>query len=83
MAFECDGCSSDRLLSVSGKTSDMFNAEFKNARYEGYVPQDLGVGGGDYIEIEFCLDCGKVQGILKAEDPEFYTEAEDDEDEDY
>jgi len=77
MAFECDGCSSDRLLSVGGKTSDLFNAEFHNVGYEGYVPSDLGIGGSDYIEMEICLDCGKVQGILKAEDPEFYTDAKE------
>jgi len=82
MAYQCDGCSSDRLLSVNGKVSDMFSADFKNADYQGYVPRDLGVGGGDYIELEICLDCGKVQGIKKAEDPEFYTEAKESSEED-
>ena len=77
MSYQCDGCSSKRLLAVGGKTSDMFNANFQNADYEGYVPNDLGIGGGDYIDIEICLDCGKVQGIAKAEDPEFYTNAKE------
>jgi len=81
MAYECDGCSSDRLLSINGKVSDMFSADFKNADYQGYVPHDLGVGGGDYIKMKICLNCGKVQGVSKAEDPEFYIDlTEDDED---
>ena len=78
----CDSCSSDRLLSIGGKVSDMFNAEYKNVSYNGYVPDDLGVGGGDYLEMDICLDCGKVQDILKAADPEFFTDAEESEDED-
>ena len=82
MAYQCDKCSSDRLLTIGGKVSDMFNASFKTADYEGYVPHDLGVGGGDYIEVEICLDCGKVQGIEKAQDPEFYTEAKESANED-
>ena len=77
MTYHCDSCHGDRILTIGGKVSDMFNADFKNANYEGYVPHDLGIGGGDYIEMEICLDCGKVQGILKAEDPEFYTEAKE------
>jgi hypothetical protein len=77
MAYNCDSCSSNRLLSINGKVSDMFSADFKNVDYQGYVPHDLGIGGGDYIELEICLDCGKVQGITKQEDPEFYQEAKE------
>ena len=79
----CEGCHSDRLLTVNGKVSDMFSSSFKNADYDGYVPQDLGIGGGDYIEFEVCLDCGKLQGITKQEDPEFYQEAKESAEEDY
>ena len=82
MANHCDSCHGDRLLTFGGKVSDMFNADFKNASYEGYVPEDLGIGGGDYIEMTICLDCGKAQDILKAEDPEFYTDAKESVEED-
>jgi hypothetical protein len=34
-----------------------------NAVYhDGYVPRALGIGGGDYIEFEVCLNCGQMQG---------------------
>lgn len=28
----------------------------------GSVPHDMNIGGGDYIEFEFCLECGQIQG---------------------
>lgn len=28
----------------------------------GYAPRDLGLGGGDYIRVWFCLDCGVIRG---------------------
>jgi hypothetical protein len=30
--------------------------------HDGYVPRDLGIGGGDYLEFTFCLDCGLIKG---------------------
>lgn len=30
----------------------------------GYVPDDMGVGGGDYVDIDLCLNCGRVQGTF-------------------
>lgn len=55
-------CGSDRLLLVNGKVSDMCSVTVGEHTRDGYVPRNLNIGGGDYLEIEFCLDCGKVQG---------------------
>lgn len=30
--------------------------------HHGYVPGDLGIGGGDDMEFDLCLDCGQLQG---------------------
>lgn len=38
-------------MEVNGRTNE----------HEGYVPQEFGVGGGDYIEFSFCLECGQIQ----------------------
>ena len=27
----------------------------------GYVPSGLGIGAGDYVRLDFCLDCGRIQ----------------------
>ena len=30
--------------------------------HNGYVPSDMGIGGGNYVELELCLDCGHTNG---------------------
>lgn len=40
----------------------MCSAYFGDKVYDGYVPDGLNVGGGDYLEFNMCLNCGKVQG---------------------
>lgn len=58
----CQKCESDRLVSIGGKTSDCCYALIKGRQHDGYVPSDMGVGGGDYLKFELCLNCGQVQG---------------------
>jgi hypothetical protein len=62
MTDNCKSCGSDRMVEVMGKVSDCFGASHKVNDYNGYVPDDLGVGGGDYIELEYCLQCGQIKG---------------------
>jgi hypothetical protein len=33
-----------------------------DAAHDGYVPSKMGIGGGDYMEFSYCLDCGQIQG---------------------
>lgn len=58
----CQKCKSDRVISMYGKVSDMCHASIGDMEHEGYVPSDLGVGGGDDLDFELCLDCGQIQG---------------------
>lgn len=57
---EC--CESQRLCTISCKCSDLFNAEIEGNEHDGYVPPDLGIGGGDYVKMVYCLNCGQIQG---------------------
>ena len=68
----CQNCNSPRLAAVSGKTSDCCFVAFKHSgkELEGYVPYDLGIGGGDYIEFTYCLDCLQIQGTFPISEPE-------------
>jgi len=66
----CIKCNSDRIISVSGKTSDLCFTEYKDKEHDGYVVEDIGIGGGDMINIEYCLECGQIQGEFPVEDPE-------------
>ena len=63
-------CGSERIISLSGKTSDLANTSYNEFQKDGYVPYDLGIGGGDYIEFEFCADCGKIQDFHSLTDEE-------------
>lgn len=61
----CSRCKSNRILGVSGKTSDCFSlTDYRTQRDMcGYVIANAGIGeGGDYIEFDYCIDCGQIQG---------------------
>lgn len=55
-------CGSARLCDYGGKTSDMNDFRVGGKEGDGYVPYDMGIGGGDYVEFTYCLDCGRIQG---------------------
>jgi len=81
----CDSCDSIRLASVEAKCSDCCDVQVGSANHSGYVPNDIGIGGGDYIEIDYCLDCGKIQGDFplessRLEENEDYDDDDDDDD---
>lgn len=60
--MSCQRCQSERVLSVGGKVSDMFWASIGDKDHDGYVPDDLGCGSGDYFTLSYCLDCGQTVG---------------------
>lgn len=60
----CQKCNSNRVVSVSAKCSDLCVIEYNGSSSNGYVPRDLGIGGGDYVDFSYCLECGQLQGIF-------------------
>ncbi len=60
--MNCNGCDSTRLCYVQAKCSDLSNIHIGDKELDGYVPDDLGIGGGDYVDFGFCLDCGMIRG---------------------
>ena len=62
--MKCQACNSQRVALVCGKTSDLCVVEIAYVPREsdGYVPRDMNIGGGDYLEFNYCLDCGQIQG---------------------
>lgn len=65
--MSCQRCKSERLIRVGGKVSDCFHASLGDSKYDGYVPNDLGIGSGDYVRLEYCADCGQIQGEFPLE----------------
>jgi hypothetical protein len=60
----CIKCDSRRILYVRAKCSDQCYTAANGNEVNGYVPNDMGLGGGDYIEISLCMDCGQVQSVF-------------------
>lgn len=63
----CQRCGSKRVIGVSGKCSDSFSAmrHYDDGTFQekiGYVPEDLGIGEDKYMDFDYCLDCGQIQG---------------------
>lgn len=59
---KCQRCKSPRVATLSAKCSDMCGWSTDEFEHRGYAPEDVGVGGGDYIQLSYCLDCGQIQG---------------------
>lgn len=84
-------CGSTRLLSVGAKASDLQCWRYEKdgelvGEKEDYAPYIKSVSGGDYIELEFCADCGQIQQFEPVSEDalneyfEIETETEFDED---
>jgi len=62
-------CGSNRIASVNAKCSDLCNVQLPSGEeLDGYVPDNLNIGGGDYIRFEFCMDCGRIQDEFPTEE---------------
>ena len=53
-------CEHKRVASFGGKSSDCNSFSFDGKECDGYVPENVGIGGGDYVEFDYCLDCGQI-----------------------
>lgn len=57
-------CAHEHYVSISGKVDDRFSMTEVSAtqarQYEGYVPHNFGIGGGDYVRFSKCLICGEL-----------------------
>lgn len=62
--MSCQRCQSERVADMGGKVSDMCFYSVGSNERNGYVPDDMGIGGGDYLRFKYCLDCGQLQGIF-------------------
>ena len=67
---KCSGCKHTQLAYTSAKVSDMFHIDYPSGKcHSVYVPNDIGLGSGDYIEFEYCMHCGKIQGEFPVKEP--------------
>lgn len=64
----CIHCGDDKILYFGGKLSDMGELTYKKYSDESYIPDYSNIGSGDYINITFCLNCGKIQDKFPIDD---------------
>lgn len=60
--MKCQRCESTRIVSLCSKASDLHDVRVNGFEHDGYLPDDLGIGGGDYVEMDYCMNCGQIQG---------------------
>jgi hypothetical protein len=60
----CQRCSGSRLARILAHCSDMCSVDLAGQHLRDYVPRDLGIGGGDDVNFDYCLDCGQIQGAF-------------------
>jgi len=65
------------ILTISSKSSDLntFRYKDKNGKITksndyAYVPDDIGIGGGDYVEMEIDTETGQILNWKKLTDEE-------------
>ena len=80
----CLKCGSGRIVAVNAKCSDLCMVTYGDKQRDGYVPDDIGIGSGDYVDFNYCLHCGQIQDEFpKAADSlESADEEDGDEEED-
>jgi hypothetical protein len=62
-------CEHPIVIIVQAKCSDMCAVDVVDGKtevplfeHDGYVPRNLGIGGGDYVSFDFCATCGQMMG---------------------
>lgn len=68
-------------MEIQGKCSDCFVMWQDNKEYMGYVPDDVGIGGGDEVEFKYCLECGQIQDKFPVTDSQVWDEMDDEQEE--
>ena len=67
----CDRCKSNRVVALCSKSSDLNSIEYKGDWYDGYMPKIVNISSSDkYVEMKFCLECGKIQGEFPVGEPD-------------
>ena len=53
-----------KIISIVGKCSDMCSIEYSDEKtklyHNGYVPRNIGIGGGDYIRLKIDIETGQI-----------------------
>ena len=77
----CQKCGSVRVFSINAHCSDLCNVVTNTGlEHDGYVPDNIGIGGNDDVAFDWCIDCGQIQGEFPVAFNGKFDDDEDDED---
>ena len=72
-----------RILAIYVHCSDLCTVEYPNGKeHDGYVPEGIGIGGGDDLQLEIDIDTGMVVGWSEKIRNAVLKQQDEDEDED-
>lgn len=60
--ISCQSCKSHRVATAHGSCKDLSYFCLGDTEHDGYFPEGVGLGPGEDIELDYCLDCGQIQG---------------------
>ena len=63
-SVSCQKCGSHRVADAGGKCSDLGHFIMGSIEHDGYIPEGVGIGGGDDVSLTYCLDCCQIQGTF-------------------
>lgn len=66
MDLLCQRCNSPRLSSIFAKSSDRNHGNIEGCEFDGYLPVGLEISSGNFIDFEWCRNCGQIQGEFPA-----------------
>ena len=68
------------ILSISAKCSDLCTTQYKDSKGNiiksneyAYVPDNIGIGGGDYVEMDIDTDTGQILNWKKVSDSQIIS----------
>jgi len=63
-------CEKREVIRVMGKCSDLCQVMYPGGtESNGEVPYNINIGGGDYLEFDYCMNCGQMVGDFPVEIP--------------
>lgn len=65
--MSCKRCGSERMASICAESSGLNSGTIEGKKFDGYMPRDIGIGGGDYVDFSYCLNCGQIVGDFPIE----------------
>ncbi len=64
--MQCQRCESERMVYSNSKASERnylaIGPMEEQKNIWGRIPCDMGIGEGNYMQFDYCLDCGQIRG---------------------